>query len=44
MVQWLRLHMLPLQGAQVKSLARELRSHMPLGKKKKKLKEGKREQ
>ena len=28
MVQWLRLH-LPMQGARVQSLARELRSHMP---------------
>ena len=27
MVQWLRLH-LPMQGEQVQSLARELRSHM----------------
>ena len=27
-VQWLRLY-LPVQGAQVRSLGRELRSHMP---------------
>ena len=32
-VQWLRLE-LPLLGAQVQSLVRELRSHMPRGKNK----------
>ena len=32
MVQWLRLH-LPVQGIQVQSLVRELRSHMPCGQK-----------
>ena len=35
-VQWLRLH-LPMQGAvEVRSLVRELRSHMPCGQKTKK--------
>ena len=29
-VQWLRLH-LPMQGVRVRSLLRELRSHMPRG-------------
>ena len=32
LVQWLRLH-LPMQGVQVQSLARELGSHMPCGRK-----------
>ena len=31
-VQWLRLH-LPVQGVWVRSLVRELRSHMPCGQK-----------
>ena len=31
-VQWLRLR-LPMQGVQVQSLVRELRSHIPRGKK-----------
>ena len=31
-VQWLRLR-LPMQGVQVQSLVKELRSHMPLGQK-----------
>ena len=30
-VQWVRLHTLPTQGAQVQSLVGELRSHMPSG-------------
>ena len=34
-VQWLRLHF-PVEGVQVQSLVRELRSHMPLGQKKNK--------
>ena len=32
-VQWLRLH-LPMQGVWVRSLVRELRSHMPYSQKK----------
>ena len=31
-VQWLRLH-LPLQGAGVRPLVRELKTHMPFGQK-----------
>ena len=34
-VQWLRLY-LPMRMVRVRSLVRELRSHMPCGKKKKK--------
>ena len=36
-VQWLRLPLLPMQGARVRSLVRELRSRMPRKKKKKEL-------
>ena len=38
MVQWLRL-CLPIQGVQVQSLARELRSHIPQGQRVKNIKQ-----
>ena len=38
MVQWLRLH-LPMQGVQIQSLIRELRSYMPQGRKKQNMKQ-----
>ena len=38
MVQWLRL-CLPIQGVQVQTLARELRSHIPQGQRVKNIKQ-----
>ena len=37
-VKWLRL-LLPMQGVQVRSLVRELRSHMPHGQEKQNIKQ-----